>query len=119
MTTIEIIEKEGLFENARVVGAYAFDQQHDMKARHPLIGDVRGVGLQIGVELVLDRQDKTPATDAAEAVMYAALERELNFKVTMSSILTLAPPLIIHRDEMDSALDILEACIGEAERGLY
>ncbi len=118
LTTIEIIEDEGLVENARVVGAHALDRLLGMAARHPLIGDVRGIGLLIGVELVLDRDAKTPATGPAEAVMYAALERGLNFKVTMGNVLTLTPPLIIGRDEMDRALDILDACLGEAERAL-
>jgi len=116
LTTIEIIEDEGLVENARVVGAHALDRLHDMVARHPLIGDVRGRGLLMGVELVLDREAKTPATDSAEAVMYAALEKGLNFKVTMGNILTLTPPLIINRDEMDRALDILDECIGATGR---
>ena len=116
LTTIEIIEDEGLVENARVVGAYALDRLHDMAARHPLIGDVRGLGLLMGVELVLDREAKTPATDSAEVVMYAALEKGLNFKVTMGNILTLTPPLIINRDEMDRALDILDECLAEAGR---
>ena len=87
-----------------------------MAARHPLIGDVRGIGLLLGVELVLDREAKTPATGAAETVMYAAFEMGLNFKVTMGNILTLTPPLIITRDEMDRALDIVDDCLGEAER---
>ena len=116
LTTIEIIEDEGLVENARVVGAHALDRLNEMAARHPLIGDVRGLGLLMGVELVLDRETKTPATDSAEAVMYAALEKGLNFKVTMGNILTLTPPLIINRDEMDCALDILDECLGEAGR---
>ncbi len=116
LTTIEIIEDEGLVENARFVGAHALDRLNDMAARHPLIGDVRGLGLLMGVELVLDREAKTPATDSAEAVMYAALEKGLNFKVTMGNILTLTPPLIIDQDEMDSALDILDECLGEAGR---
>ena len=116
LTTIEIIEDEGLVENARVVGAHALDRLHDMAAHHPLIGDVRGLGLLMGVEVVLDREAKTPATDSAEAVMYAALEKGLNFKVSMGNILTLTPPLIISRDEMDRALDIVDDCLGEAGR---
>ncbi|MCZ6847558.1 MAG: aspartate aminotransferase family protein, partial [Alphaproteobacteria bacterium] len=66
LTTIEIIEDEGLVENARNVGAHALDRLREMAGRHPMIGDVRGLGLQIGVELVLDRVEKTPATGAAE-----------------------------------------------------
>ncbi len=118
LTTIEIIEDEGLVENARVVGAHALGRLQDMATRHPLIGDVRGLGLLLGVEVVLDREAKTPATDIAEAIMYATLEKGLNLKVSKSNILTLAPPLIIKRDEMDLALDILDDCLGEAGKAL-
>ena len=55
LTTIEIIEDEGLVENAARVGAFALARLHDMKSQHPLIGDVRGRGLLLGIELVTDR----------------------------------------------------------------
>ncbi len=118
LTTIEIIEDEGLVENARIIGAYALGRLQEMAARHPLIGDVRGFGLLLGVELVLDRETKTPATDIAEAIMYATLEKGLNLKVSKSNILNMSPPLIIKRDEMDRALDILDDCLGEAGKAL-
>jgi 4-aminobutyrate aminotransferase len=74
---------------------------------------VRGLGLLLGVELLRDRATLERATDEAESVMYAALARGLNFKITMGNILTLTPALIITRAEMDQALAILEACIAE------
>ncbi len=74
LTTIEIIEDEGLVERAATLGESALARLEDMKARHPLIGDVRGRGLVLGVELVQDRETKAPATDAAEAIFYRALE---------------------------------------------
>ena len=86
-----------------------------MQERHPLIGDVRGLGLFLGVELVKDRVTKIRATNEAEAVMYAALSRGLSFKITMGNILTLTPPLIITQEEMDQALSILEESISEIE----
>ncbi len=88
-----------------------------MKQRHPLIGDVRGLGLFLGIELVKDRQTRERASDEAEAIMYAALSRGLSFKITMGNILTLTPPLIITREEMDQALNILEESITEIEIG--
>jgi len=84
-----------------------------MQERHPLIGDVRGRGLVIGIELVTDRAGKVPANEAAEAVMYRALERGLSFKTTFGNVLTLTPPLTIAEAEMSRALDILDACLGE------
>ena len=116
LTTIEIIEDEGLVDNAAVVGAHALDRLQDMLDRHPLIGDVRGRGLLLGIDLVADRESKAPAPDAAEAVLYRAFDRGLSFKITMGNVLTLTPPLITTRTQMDHALDIIETCIAEAER---
>jgi 4-aminobutyrate aminotransferase len=82
-----------------------------MKERRPLIGDVRGRGLILGIELVNDRQTRSPADAAAEAVMYRALEKGLSFKTTFGNVLTLTPPLTITHDEMNRALDILDECI--------
>jgi 4-aminobutyrate aminotransferase len=113
LTTIAIIEDEGLAERAATLGERALERLEDMKARHPLIGDVRGRGLILGVELVRDRETKAPATDAAEAIFYRALEAGLSFKVTMGNVLTLTPPLVISEDDLMRGLDILEACIAE------
>ncbi|MCW5771047.1 MAG: aspartate aminotransferase family protein [Rhodospirillaceae bacterium] len=113
LATIEIIEDEKLVENAAKVGAFALGRLHDMQRRHALIGDVRGRGLLLGIELVTDRATKAPAKDAAEAVMYAALDRGLSFKTTMGNVLTLTPPLVVTETEMAQALDILASCLGE------
>jgi len=111
LTTIEIIEDEGLVEKARVLGAYALERLHAMKDRHPLIGDVRGRGLLMGIELVRDRASKEKASDQADDVLYHALDRGLSFKTTMGNVLTLSPPLTIAKAELDRALDIVEECI--------
>jgi 4-aminobutyrate aminotransferase len=116
LTTIEIIEDERLVENAARVGRAALDRLEAMKAQLPSIGDVRGLGLLIGVELVRERASKEPASDLAEAVMYAALDRGLSFKTTMGNVLTLTPPLTVKEAEMMQALDIIEAAI-RAETG--
>lgn len=118
LTTIEIIEDEGLVENARAQGAHALARLEEMKSRHRLIGDVRGLGLLLGVELVADPETKAPAPEAADAVMYRCLDMGLNFKTTLGNVLTLTPPLIIARGDMDRALDILERAITEVEGGL-
>ncbi len=114
LATLEIIEREQLVYNAAQVGAYAVERLHDMKDRHRLIGDVRGRGLLLGIELVTDRAARTPAPDAAERVLYAALSRGLSFKTTMGNVLTLTPPLITTREQMSRALDILEECLSLA-----
>ena len=117
LATIEYIEKHGLVSHARELGRTTLERLKEMKERHPLIGDVRGLGLFLGIELVKDRQTRERASDEAEAVMYAALSRGLSFKTTMGNILTLTPALTITREEMDRALDILDQAIGEVERG--
>jgi 4-aminobutyrate aminotransferase len=114
LTTIEIIEDENLVENAARVGARALARLDDMKARCPAIGDVRGRGLLLGIELVRDRAGREPDDDLAEAVLYAALDEGLSFKTTMGNVLTLTPPLVVTEGEMIAALDILERCIRAA-----
>ncbi|SDR61040.1 4-aminobutyrate aminotransferase apoenzyme [Rhizobiales bacterium GAS113] len=111
LTTIEIIEDEGLVENAAKVGALALTRLNEMKDRIPAIGDVRGRGLLLGIELVKSRDTKEPDADLAEAVLYRALDRGLSFKTTMGNVLTLTPPLITTQDEMMRALDIIEEAI--------
>lgn len=116
LTTIEIIEDENLVENARRVGEIALERMEDMKRRLPAVGDVRGRGLLLGIEVVKSRETKEPDNDLAEAVMYAALDRGLSFKTTMGNVLTLTPPLITTEEQMLKALDILEESIREAGR---
>jgi 4-aminobutyrate aminotransferase len=117
LATISYIEKHGLVAHARDLGRYTLERLKEMQSRHPLIGDVRGLGLFLGIELVKDRHTRERANDETEAVMYAALSRGLSFKTTMGNILTLTPALTITRAQMDQALDILDQAIGEAEKG--
>ncbi len=118
LTTLEIIEDEGLVEHARDVGARALDRLHEMRRRHPLMGDVRGRGLLIGIDLVTDRATKAPARDEADALLYHALDRGLSFKTTMGNVITLTPPLVITHEEMDRALDIFEESLTAVEQGV-
>jgi 4-aminobutyrate aminotransferase len=113
LTTIEIIEDEGLVEKSRALGVHALERLHAMKDRRPLIGDVRGRGLLMGIELVRDRASKEKASDQADDVLYRALDKGLSFKTTMGNVLTLSPPLTITEAELDKALDIVEASIAE------
>jgi 4-aminobutyrate aminotransferase len=113
LATIGYIEQKGLVERARALGERALARLREIEARHALVGDVRGLGLLLGVELVRDRETRQPAPDEAEAVMYRALEKGLSFKVTAGNVLTLAPPLTITGEELDRALDIVEQCLAE------
>ncbi len=116
LATIAYIEAHGLLARARDLGRSTLDRLRTMMTAHPLIGDVRGLGLLLGIELVADRSTRAPAPEQAEAIMYAALSRGLSFKITMGNIITLAPPLTISDEEMDRALVILDECLTEVER---
>jgi 4-aminobutyrate aminotransferase len=116
LTTIAIIEDEGLTENARRVGEAALTRMQEMRRRHRLIGQVRGRGCLLGIELVSDRDTRTPANDVAEEVMYRAMTDGLAFKTTMGNVLALTPPLTVTEAEMMHALDIIDTAIGAVEQ---
>ena len=115
LAAIDYIEKHKLVDHARQLGRHSLKRLDAMKKNHGLIGDVRGLGLFLGIELVKDRQTRNRADDEAEAVMYAALSKGVSFKLTMGNILTLTPALTINKKEMDTALDIIEESIAEVE----
>lgn len=116
LTTLAIIEDEGLVEHAAHLGTLALERLEEMKRRHPAIGDVRGRGCFLGIELVRDRDTREPDGDLAEAVLYRCLDAGLSFKTTMGNVLTLTPPLVTTTDEMMRALDIVETAIQDATR---
>ncbi|MGE0007050.1 MAG: aspartate aminotransferase family protein [Parvibaculaceae bacterium] len=111
LTTIAIIREEGLAERAAELGAHAMDRMRELMACSARVGDVRGRGLLLGVELVENRDTRTPAIERAERVFYRCLEDGLSFKVSAGSVLTLSPPLVISKAELDRALDILQKAI--------
>ncbi len=106
LATIESLEDERLLENSLRVGAHALERLRELQKDHRIIGDVRGLGLLLGVELV--KESGEPAVEGAEKVMYSSLAKGLSFKLTMGSILTLTPPLTITEEEMDRALGIIK-----------
>jgi 4-aminobutyrate aminotransferase len=115
LATIKYIEDKDLAANADQIGRFARERMEAMMEAIPLIGDVRGLGLLLGMELVSDRETRSRASDKAEAVMYRALSKGLSFKTTMGNILTLTPPLTITRQEMDQAMNILEQSLREVQ----
>ena len=111
LTTIDVIEDEALVENAARLGALALGRLREMKSGRGSIGDVRGRGLLLGLEIVRSRETKEPDNEFAETIMYRALDAGLSFKTTMGNVLTLTPPLTVTEAEMAQALDILEDAI--------
>ena len=115
LATLEVIENERLLEKSRTLGAAALDRLRALRARHPLVTDVRGIGLLLGVELA---RNGAPERREAEQVMYHCLANGLSFKVGQGNVLTLSPPLIIQPDELDRALDILDAALTAVGNGV-
>jgi len=114
LTTIEIIEEEGLVKNAARVGAHALARLDELKRKHAAIGDVRGRGFLIGIELVSDRDAKTPARDLAEEVFYRLLDGGLSCKITMGNVITWTPSLVTTEAEMDWAVDLFDSALAAA-----
>ena len=116
LAVLEVIEEEGLQENSRVVGGHFKSGLEELQQRHPLIGDVRGMGLMLGVELVRDRESKEPATSETAVVLEEA--RSMGVLVgkggLFGNVLRIKPPMCITRDDVDFALAVLDRALAAA-----
>jgi 4-aminobutyrate aminotransferase len=112
---IDAIQNEGMRENATKQGAHAIKRLEELKERSEIVGDVRGKGLMIGVELVDDKTSKKPASKKAEEVMMRSWKRGVAVITCGKSTIRIAPPLLITRELIDSALDIVEDAIRQVE----
>jgi alanine-glyoxylate transaminase / (R)-3-amino-2-methylpropionate-pyruvate transaminase len=114
LAVLEVIDEEGLQENARRVGGRFLRGLRRLQERHPVVGDVRGMGLMLGVELVTDRSTRTPATAQTLEVLEAA--REMGVLLGKGgldgNVLRIKPPLCITAEDVDFALDVLDRAIG-------
>ena len=115
LETIALVE-EGLMQNAIDVGNYLLGQLRELASRHPLIGDVRGLGLMIGVDLVKNRQTKESAPTERDAVLQHCFLQGLVLLGCGDSAIRLCPALVVTREEADIALRILDAALSEIER---
>jgi alanine-glyoxylate transaminase/(R)-3-amino-2-methylpropionate-pyruvate transaminase len=116
LAVLDIIEADGLQRNARIVGGRLEAGMRELMTRHPLIGDVRGRGLLLGMELVRDRGTKEPATVQTTEVW--ELAREMGVLVGKGGIdgnvLRIKPPLCITAADVDFALDVLDRALGRS-----
>ncbi|MFB3889743.1 MAG: acetyl ornithine aminotransferase family protein [Candidatus Bathyarchaeia archaeon] len=115
LAVLDIIADEGLLENANKQGAHALKRLEELKERSQTVGDVRGKGLMIGVELVEDKETKKPAVQQASEVILRAWKRGVAVITCGASTLRIAPPLTIQQDLLDAALDIVEDVVLEVE----
>ena len=108
LATLDCLLEDELIENAVALGEHALGRLREMQSRLPIVHQVRGLGLHLGIEL---RRDGEPACDEAEAVLYDSLSRGLSYKIGGGCVLTLGPPMTINAAQLDRALDIVETGI--------
>jgi 4-aminobutyrate aminotransferase len=117
LATIEVIREENLLSHAAELGEHTQERFRAMQKKFGFIGDVRGIGLSVGVDLVVDRETKERHRAAAAKICYRAWEKGLLLSFFSGSVLRIQPPLVITKIEMDKALDIIEESMDEFSKG--
>jgi 4-aminobutyrate aminotransferase-like enzyme len=113
LASIEVIEKEGLKENSAKIGKYFKERLLELQERHALIGDVRGIGLMLGVELVSDRKTKAPATAETKKLMEFCKDKGVIIGKggLDGNVLRIKPPLCITKEDVDFAIKVLDEAL--------
>jgi 4-aminobutyrate aminotransferase-like enzyme len=117
LASIEAIEEEGLLAHATELGEVMMARMREMRARHPIIGDVRGKGCLLGLELVRDRETREPFEEAGKLVYQRAFAKGVAW-VPAGHILRMSPPIVMTEEVALKGLDIIEEAIDEVEREL-
>jgi 4-aminobutyrate aminotransferase len=112
LATMNLLETKYI-DNARRMGDFLMKRMSGWTARHPIVGDVRGKGLMIGIEIVRDQKTKERAQDLRDAIVAAAFSKGLLLLGAGENTLRVAPPLMIDEEQADCALRIIEECIVE------
>lgn len=115
LATLDIVEREGM-ANAAKIGGQMMERLRAWPKKHKLVGDVRGRGLMIGIEIVKDQQTREPAGAWRDRVVEQAFERGLLILGCGESSIRLAPPLIVNEQQAEVALEIFEACVEQVEQ---
>src|SRR5216684_2907913 len=115
LATMDVLESEAI-RNAEVIGGHMMKRLSGWLKTHPMVGDVRGRGLMIGVEIVKDKKSKAIAHDERDRIVELAFERGLLFLGAGENSIRIAPPLILTQEQADIAMDVLEECIGIVEK---
>ncbi|MFB3922001.1 MAG: acetyl ornithine aminotransferase family protein [Terriglobia bacterium] len=114
METIRLLE-EKYISNAAQMGEYILSRIAGWKQKHSVVGDIRGLGLMIGIELVKSQQTREPHPEARKKIIQRAFEQGVLVLGCGESTVRFMPPLVVERDQIDFALEVLEKCISEAE----
>src|SRR6195256_2452907 len=117
LATLDVIEREHLIENSEKVGNHMLKRMADWPKKHKIVGDVRGRGLMIGVEIVKDQTTREYGASERDRIVELAFERGVLFLGCGPSTVRIAPPLIVTKDEADVAMDALEEAIAVVEKG--
>jgi len=117
LATVDILNREGI-ANAASVGEFMLERVRGWKKTHPLVGDVRGRGLMIGIEIVKDQATREPAAELRNRIETLAFERGLIMLGCGETSLRMSPPLVVSREEATVAMDILEDALAQAEKEL-
>ena len=115
LATMNVLEREGI-RNAEVMGHYIMRRLKRWVESHPMVGDVRGQGLMIGVEIVKDKKTRAKAAAERDRIVELAFERGILFLGAGENSIRIAPPLIVTEEQADIALDALEECIAIVEK---
>ena len=113
---IDVIKEEKLLENANKQGTYIMKRLNELKEKSEIIGDVRGKGLMIGMEIVESKESKKPAPQKVNEIMMRSWKRGINVISCGASTIRIAPPLVITKELVDSALDIIEDTTRQVEK---
>ena len=117
LATLDVIERDDLRQNATTVGTHMLKRMSDWPKKHALVGDVRGRGLMIGVEIVKDKKTKVYGAAERDRIVQLAFEKGILFLGCGPSTIRIAPPLIVTKDEADVAMDVLEESISIVGKG--
>jgi len=115
LATLEVMEEENIMARAEEIEIYLMKNLKQLKASHPIIGDVRGKGCLLGIEFVKDRENKIPLLEASGKIYEECLKRKFIPGVPVIHFLRLAPQLITERGTIDVAVSILDEALLEAE----
>jgi len=116
LVTIKLLE-EGLIDNAAKMGKYMLDKLREMQNEFDFIGDVRGIGLMIGVEIVRGRKTKEKDINLRNRIVYRAFEEGLLILGAGENVIRFSPPLVITQKEADEGLDIFYSVLKEVSKG--
>src|SRR6202035_4790661 len=111
LATLDVIEKEHLLEHSAEVGAHMLKRMASWPTKLKLVGDVRGRGLMIGVDIVKDKSTKEYAAAERDLIVEKAFEHGVLFLGCGPSTIRLCPPLVVTKEQADVAMDVLEECI--------